>query len=291
MPPNPPGPVLARKRIGTKLRSLREARGLTLDQVAGALLVSVSKLSRLENAQGVPQLRDVRDLVAFYEISDHPDGRSLMRWAQDGRGKGWWMDFRDVLRPEDAEFIGYENEATVCLQYSIPFMPGLLQTPEYTRSLISHVLPQLSADEVERRAETRRIRQQNLIGRDGIRPLELKVIIHEACLNQSVGSTGALRNQLVSLQASSKADNIDLRVLPADAQPHLAITAMWQHFSFGEDIDRDVVCMEGLTGYQYVDDEATVRTFERWFAELTRRSLDPVESVARIQDAINRIDS
>jgi transcriptional regulator with XRE-family HTH domain len=290
MPSDSPGPVLARKRLGTKLRNLREERGLTLDQVANALMISVSKLSRLENAQGVPQLRDVRDLVVYFDLADHADGKSLMRWAQDGRRKGWWTDFNDVFRPEDAEFIGYENEATVCLQYSIPLMPGLLQTPEYARALLAHVHRHWSADEIERMVETRQIRQRNLLERHGGKPLELKVILHETCLTQSVGSAAVLRGQLAALQASAKADNIELRIYPASADPHPAITSMWQHFSFGEDVDRDVVFMETLVGYKYAEDEPTVRRFERWFAELTRRSLDPVRSLARVQDAITQID-
>lgn len=281
------GPVLARKRLATALRDLREQRGHTLDHVAGELLISVSKLSRLEKAQGLPQLRDVRDLADFYGLKGTTTAESLMRWARDGRRKGWWTDFTDVFRPEDAEFIGYENEATVSLQYGIPVIPGLLQTPAYARSLLSNMSPQWSEYELDRVLRTRQIRQQNLLERQGVKPLELKVVLHESCLMQSAGSSEVLRDQLISLQTSAKSDNIDMRVLPMRAEPHPAITSMWQHFSFGEEIDRDVVFLETCAGMKYIEDEPMVRRFERWFAELTRRSLDPEMTAARIRDAIS----
>ena len=40
-------------------------------------MISTSKLSRLENAQGRPQPRDIRDLVRYYGIEDAPLGASF----------------------------------------------------------------------------------------------------------------------------------------------------------------------------------------------------------------------
>ena len=282
------GPVLTRKRLATALRDLREARGYTLDHVAGELMISVSKLSRLEKAQGIPQLRDVRDLINFYGLMGTPQGNRFMSWARDGRRKGWWEDFTDVFDSDDAAFIGYENEATVCLSYNIPMMPGLLQTELYARALISRTWAEGSGSELDRMVQTRLIRQRNLLERKGeVKPLELRVILHEICLTQSVGSAEALSDQLNSLVAASKAENIDIRVLPASADPHKAMTSMWQHFSFGEDIDRDVVFLETSAGFRYVEDDSAVRRYHRWFDELTRRTLDPVQSIERIRRAIS----
>lgn len=50
-----------------ELRRLRGDR--TLGEVAEATLISTSKLSRLENGHGVPQARDLRDLVTYYDLS------------------------------------------------------------------------------------------------------------------------------------------------------------------------------------------------------------------------------
>jgi hypothetical protein len=249
-------------------------------------MISASKLSRLEKAQGLPQLRDVRDLIELYQISDTPEGDRLMRWARDGRRKGWWVNFDDVLSANEPEFIGYENEATTCLAVGIPVVPGLLQTPAYARAIVSNMGTNFSEEEIDRIVKTRLIRQQNLSDRADASPLEFRAVLHEVCLTQSVGSAEALRGQLESLLTSAKADNIDLRILPASSTVHIAAVSMWQHFSFGEDIDRDVVFVETTSGLRYIEDEAVVRRHERWFADLVRRSLDRHQSIARIVDAL-----
>ncbi len=44
-------PTLRRRRLGTELRRLREAAGLTVDQVAERLECSASKISPIETGQ------------------------------------------------------------------------------------------------------------------------------------------------------------------------------------------------------------------------------------------------
>ena len=50
------GPLGPRRRIATTLKRLREESDQNLTDVARELLISTSKLSRLENAQGKPRL-------------------------------------------------------------------------------------------------------------------------------------------------------------------------------------------------------------------------------------------
>jgi len=76
------GPLLPRRRLGAELRRIRGRR--TLEEVADATLISTSKLSRLENGQGVPQLRDIRDLIAHYGV-DAATADRLRKWTNSGR--------------------------------------------------------------------------------------------------------------------------------------------------------------------------------------------------------------
>ncbi len=66
------GPLGPRRGIATALRQLREDSGKLLNDVAGDLMISTSKLSRLENAQGKPLPRDIRDLIRYYGIDGTP---------------------------------------------------------------------------------------------------------------------------------------------------------------------------------------------------------------------------
>ena len=66
------GPLGPRRAIAKALKQLREDQGKLLNQVSEDLMISTSKLSRLENAQGKPLRRDIRDLIRYYEIEETP---------------------------------------------------------------------------------------------------------------------------------------------------------------------------------------------------------------------------
>jgi len=282
------GPIVPRKRLGNELKRLREESGRTLDEVAQALMISTSKLSRLENAQGSPQVRDVRDLVVYYGLRDEPLGRRLMTWAREGRQMGWWADYEDLIQWSESfdVYLAYETEAKTSRVYSIPYITGLLQTREYTRELVKAMSPWYTSEEVERFVQLRMRRQDGLSHREGRPPLELRTIIHEVSLSQLVGSPEIMRDQLDALlTAPSKYPKVDLRILPARAEPHLMNTCTWSYFVF-EELDRDVVHLETHAGFRYIEDIETIKRYGRAFSDMSERSLDPEESAKLIHSML-----
>ena len=63
-------PTVRRRRLGAELRRYREAAGMTIDQVAERLECSASKISRLETGQTGSSPRDVRDILAIYQVGE-----------------------------------------------------------------------------------------------------------------------------------------------------------------------------------------------------------------------------
>ena len=74
-------PVARQRELGTRLRALRNDRGMTVEEVAAELLCSTTKISRLETAARRPSLRDVRDLCLLYGL-DEQMSRELMSLAR-----------------------------------------------------------------------------------------------------------------------------------------------------------------------------------------------------------------
>ncbi|MGH4018915.1 MAG: helix-turn-helix domain-containing protein [Pseudonocardiaceae bacterium] len=275
------GPIVPRKRLGTELKRLRDESDRTLDEVAHTLMISTSKLSRLENAQGSPQARDVRDLAVYYEVAETALGERLMRWAREGRRQGWWADYDEVIHRNESfdTYLAYETEATIARVYTIPYVTGLLQTADYTRALTSAMWRWNTDKEVDRLVQVRLRRQQGLTHREGLPPLELRAILHESCLTQFVGSAEIMRAQLETLlKAPSMFPKVDLRVLPASAEPHQMNTCTWSYFMFSDSLDRDVVHLETHAGYRHIESDEQVKRYDRGFEELSRHSLIPEES-------------
>lgn len=282
------GPIVPRKRLASELRRLREESGRTLDEVAQALMISTSKLSRLENAQGSPQMRDVRDLADYYGVRDAPPGRRLMAWAREGRQMGWWADYEDIIQRNQSfdVYLAYETEAKTVRVYNIPYITGLLQTAEYARALTKAMWPWYTSQEIDRFVQLCLRRQAGLKYREGQPPLELRAIIHESCLVQFVGSPEIMREQLDALlSAPSRFPKVDLRILPARAEPHLMNTCTWSYLVFAE-LDRDVVHLETHAGHRYIEDVDNTKRYDRAFSDMSDLSLDCDESAKLIHSML-----
>jgi transcriptional regulator with XRE-family HTH domain len=271
------GPLGPRRAIAANLRRLREESGESLSGVASELLISTSKLSRLENAQGKPNPRDVRDLIAHYNIRGTSLDRSMTRWTRNAQEPGWWTAFDDdVVGSLDAH-LAYETDAAVARTYTLPFLPALLQLPDYAAAIFRD-MENRSEEQIELLLEVRRLRQQALVSREGLEPLELIAVTHESTLRQVVGSPDILRRQLDELVEHSTKPNIRLRVLPFDAPPTFSMTCMYAYFEYKDAGESDIVHVETHAGYISVTDPAQVRKYRDAHEALMESSLTETKS-------------
>jgi transcriptional regulator with XRE-family HTH domain len=282
--------VLARRRLAAELRRLREERGLRLDDVADKLMVSPSKLSRLETGRGMPNLRDVRDLVRHYELDRIDHGNLLMKLADEARTLGWWQNYDAGRGSSTALFvgmdtlIGYESEAEVALHYGALVVPGLLQTEEYARVFLESSFPECTPPQLDQLVQITMRRQDALPSRSG--ELDLNVVLHESCLRQSLGSEDVLLVQLAVLQDLVSSKRISLRILPFSAKAHRSMGTSWQHFTFPDDLDDSVICVETPDGFQFIETLHHVNQYAQWFKELWNRSQDEETSLATINETL-----
>jgi hypothetical protein len=283
------GPIGPRRNIAITLKQLRDESGKLLTDVAGDLLISTSKLSRLETAQGKPQLRDIRDLIRYYGIEGTAQAEQLRRWVAAAERPGWWTGYDDEVVGGLDVHLAYEADATVERAYTLPFLPALLHTAEYARALIQHIEPRSadyarasfedaghsSADKVQAQVDLRMRRQQALSHRDGLDPLQLVAVVHESALRQSVGSHKILRDQLDALVERSTASNVSLHVLPFSVTPIFTMTCMYAYFEYQGDynLEQDVVHIETHAGFVSIEDPDRVADYRKWHDALVEASL------------------
>ncbi len=277
------GPVMPRKRIAAELRRLREEAGRTLEQVAGELMISTSKLSRLENAQGSPQARDVRDLINYYKIDGTELAAKLTRWVRAAHRQGWWNDYSDAITGDLDTHIAYETEASTARVYTIPALPVLLQTPEYARAYYEGNEPWRTSDELDALVELRQRRQAALDNRSEIGPLRLIAVTHETGLHQLIGGPETMHRQLDYLVERSTAANIELRVLPFSVPLPFTSTCMYAYFEFNDTLDRDVVAVETHAGFRYIETTNRVSQYRKHYEQLLESSLSTDDSRALIR--------
>src|SRR5258708_339677 len=187
---------MRRRRLAAELLRLREAAGLTQEEVAGRLEWDPSKLSRIENRQVGIIARDLRKLLDMYGVTDDDQRESYFAMAREGKQRAWWQSYGDVIPSEYGTLIGLETEAAEISSYEQELVPGRLQTEDYGRAVIRAFRQGDTAEEVARRVEVRIARQQVLIGDD---PPRLWAVISEAVLRREVGGKAVLAAQLRAL--------------------------------------------------------------------------------------------
>ncbi len=260
-------PTVRRRELGALLKALRNARGWTAEQVAERLLISTSKLSRLETGQRGASGRDVRDLCDLYEVDDE-QRRQLLDLAREGKQRAWWQP----LALPYGTYVGLEAEAASIRDYGLGIMPGLLQTPDYARAIVRAQIPKREPDVVEQRVQGRMTRQQLLHSANAP---DFEAVVDESVLHRVVGSPAVMQAQLERLLELSGLPNVTLRVIPYEAGALPAGNNKFIILRFAQPTMSDVVFIEGLTGDLYLDDPREVEIYNTTFRTLADLAVSP----------------
>jgi transcriptional regulator with XRE-family HTH domain len=290
------GPLGPRRRIATTLKRLREESGENLADVARELLISTSKLSRLENAQGKPRPRDIRDLIRYHGIEDTTEAARLNRWVAAAQIPGWWVDFDDDVLEQLDSHLAYEADAAVARIYTLPFLPVLLQTDDYAEAVYRD-MERRSPEQIRQLMEIRKTRRKALVSRQGLDPLQLVAVTHGSALHQIVGSREVMRDQFDALLErldppdGRRPDNIRLHVLPYSALLVRTMTCTYAYFEYQdpEDLEQDVVNIETHAGWRSIEDPQQVAEYRKWHDGLVHAALDQGASLDLIRTVRNSI--
>src|SRR6266511_2921487 len=135
----PGGPTVRRMLVGSRLRRLRIEAGISREQAGEAIRASEWKIHRLENGQVGFKERDIVDLLTLYG-ADPGEVAAVVGMALDANDTGWWHQYGDVLPQWFRAYVDLEQAATIIRSYEGQFIPGLLQTDDYARSVIGRGL-------------------------------------------------------------------------------------------------------------------------------------------------------
>jgi transcriptional regulator with XRE-family HTH domain len=273
-----PSPTVLQLELGKRLRDLREQRNLTIEDIAEQLLCSTTKISRLETGARRPNPRDVRDLCRLYEVDESTTDK-LMSLARDAREPVWWTQYEDLnLDP----YLGLEHDAVAITSYTTYFLPALLQTEAYTRTIIKTIAPKMNPDIFKQRVEVR-MRRQEVIERDN-RP-RYRVLLDEAVLHHVVGDKTIMAAQLDKVLQAVRQDRATIQVIPFNSGAYAAQESNFVLLEFGEKSSvSPVVFVEGLTSNQYIQRPAEIARYREAIEYLRDTALTPRDSIKFIHD-------
>ncbi|MER6633378.1 helix-turn-helix transcriptional regulator [Streptomyces sp. NPDC000987] len=275
-----PEPTARQMRLGTELRRLREAAGLTAREAAALLGTGRVQISHIESGlTGVSEER-LRRLAAHYACTDSEFVDALVTMATD-RTRGWWEEYRGLLPTPFLDLAELEHYATYRRDVEFLFVPGLLQTDDYARAAFSSRVPELPENELELRVRHRLHRKVIL---DGPAPTPYEAVVHEAALRIRVGDRATSRGQLSRVLELSEAEHVTVRVIPFDLD---GFGGTWSPMMLaGGTVPRlDTAVRDAPHGTGFIDSEAQLGVFRTLFRRVEDVSLDP----ARSRDFIQRL--
>ncbi|WP_432138611.1 helix-turn-helix domain-containing protein [Streptomyces sp. bgisy154] len=281
-------PALCRLQLAIELRRLREAKELTASAVAKRLVVSPSKINRLEAGEnGIVEPADVMALCEIYE-ADAELRDTLVGYATVTKTKkDWWQkrELAPVISPGFKAYLGQEAIAAAVQNYENEFIPGLLQTEAYVRSLPLRT-PGLSRDENDKLVAVRMTRQEALHRSES--PLRLTAIINESVLKRRVGSAAVMREQLTHIaELATSLPNVRIQVVPFELGAHPGMNGAFTILRFG---DRSpfppIVYLENRADAWVLRKPSETALYDEAFTDLQAAAPGHTESVSMIQKAI-----
>ncbi len=288
--PAPPetisGPTVLRILLGTQLRRLREAAGISPDEAGYEIRASRSKISRVEHGRVSFKERDVADLLTLYGVTDEREREHLLTLAQHANSRGWWARYDDVMPDWFATYVGLEQATSLLRTYELQFVPGLFQTEQYARAVTVLGHRAAPAEEIERRVSLRLKRQQILTVND---PPRVWAVIDESALRRPLGGRDSMREQLRHLIELAEMPHVTLQLMPFSRGGHSAAGGSFSILRFAEPDLPDIVYIEQLTGALYLDKAEEVDRYREVMNSLSAEADTPDESKQGLMKIIRAI--
>jgi transcriptional regulator with XRE-family HTH domain len=277
------GPTVLRILLGTQLRRLREARGITAHEAAQAIRASESKISRIELGRNAFREVDIADLLTLYGITDIDEREQMLSLASQANQPGWWHRYQDVLPTWFQAYIGLEQSAESIRSYDSQFVPGLLQTEEYSAAVLE--LGEFSLEETDRLVFLRKERQRRFTTGD----LRLWAVIDEMALRRPVGHPALMRAQLEYLLEIGDRPGTTLQVTPYPDGASYLVPGSFSILKFATSDLPDVVYVEQLTSAMYLDKRSDVEQYTAALDKVGATSTTPEQTKAFIRTLLDEL--
>jgi len=200
--------------LGIRLRDLRRDAGMTGRQLAAQCRWAPSKITKIEHGRQVPSEADIRDwCVACGFPSEIADLIAAVR-SIDAQFVDWRRSLSIGTKQRQRQNIEAYERTTLFRAWEPSVVPGLLQTPDYARGILTtvvdfHGIP----DDVEEGVRARTDAQRVLTHGDR----RFLLLLGEAALHTLVGDADIMQHQLRRLLEVSRHPRVSLGVVPLSA--------------------------------------------------------------------------
>ncbi|MGW0536103.1 helix-turn-helix domain-containing protein [Streptomyces sp. NPDC003032] len=273
------------RRLGATLKRLRLAARLDQEHAAEAVDCSTAKISRIESGVVSARVGDVRMLLDLYGVHDDEERYRLEKLARESNKHGWWLDYQTPTLTQLGDYIALETDATYIRTWQPVFIPGLLQTPEYTRALVEANTEVTTPEAMDEIVKVRQERRRNF-EESGTR---FAAVIWEPAITNLMPSGKAHTEQLAHLAKMARQKNVTLQVLPLSEWAAARMSPPFVTLSFAREAAPEAVVLETLANSVILENHEDMANYAHAFEALRSAALTPDRSISFIRRTAQQI--
>ena len=237
-----------------EMRAGREARGWSQAEVARRTNYSSGLIGMVETYERAPTKELARALDKVFETAGYSEDAETGEWTP-GTFTRLWEKLRTISFPSAVRPFGErEAQATGLRTYEHAFIPGLLQTADYARAVLS---TRAGATEASIEADVSdRIARQWILTREDPPPPRLWALIDEGALYRPMASASVMRDQLEHVLGMSQLSNVTIQVVPYSAGGHSGLLGAFIIADLPT--SQSILYMDDASGGRVAEETATV---------------------------------
>lgn len=276
--------LAARRQLGAELRSLREARTLTGQQLADRLDWSQAKVSRIEGARTRTEVTDIAAMLDALEVSAEERGR-LLEVAETAAGPAstWRNSTRVGLTRRQQDFINSEAAAVRIRHYQPVLLPGYLQSADYARRVIEFA----GTKDVDRALQARLARGAVLAGANAP---SYEIVLLETVLRWRPFETSMMLDQLRALEAAARRRNVTVRIISLAREQRVYVQHPFVIYDFGDEAPPEVLVETTRTDLRLTE-PGDVQAYLGWFERLQRSALSATDSLRLVRSVAHEFET
>ncbi|MEO7195094.1 MAG: helix-turn-helix transcriptional regulator [Pseudonocardiaceae bacterium] len=264
-------PTIRSRELGDGMRAVMKRADLTGKQTAELLAWSATLLSRILAGKRHASALQVSAFLAVCRVTG-TERDQLIELCHEQHTPGWWQQHGSRLPEQLVTLMDHESKAVTISDFQAMIVPGILQTGDYARAVISRIAT-MPADEIDGRVAAR-LGRQNLFSRE--HPARFTFYLHEFALRLSVGDPAVMLEQLDHLLRMSQRPYLTLRVVPAAFGAHAGSAGSFMLMEFAD--FKPVAYLENETSCLFLEQAEEIAAYRSVLRALARAALSEEES-------------
>lgn len=270
------------RALGRALRDARVDKGMTTRELGARLKRDHGVVSRWETGERTAKPEQVAQILTVLGVDgDRYDEIIALSYAPDE--SNWVATTLPAQRQQLSAYVDIEEKATKIVQISPLLIPGLLQTDDYVRAVMSG--GGIPTGEIATRVAIR-IGRRAVLQRTELS--EFVALVGEAALYQQVGGRDVMKEQLRHLIAVANEPKVNLRIVPFSAGWHPALEGPFVIVESKQ--SNPVVQLESRTSSLLLHENTDVAAYRRAADKVSQVAMSHTDTIGIIEQVARKVE-